>query len=56
MDIFETKSEIIAELELAWPEQKIGIAIGEQDREQAIESGWRIYTMIEAIENTSLLF
>jgi hypothetical protein len=41
---------IIAELELAWPESKVGVAIGEEDKAVAEKAGWEIWSMIDAID------
>ena len=41
---------ILAELELAWPGSKVGVAISEEDKKVAIKTGWEIWSMIDAID------
>ncbi len=45
--------EVVAELELGWPRVKVGIAIAEQDREAAIAQGWKVWAMVDALDNIS---
>ena len=48
-DVWNEKSEIVANLELAWPKEKTGVAVSEEDRVAAIRAGWRVYSMMEAL-------
>ncbi len=41
---------IVAELEVAWPARKIGVAIDAKDIKAARERGWQVWSMIEALE------
>jgi hypothetical protein len=40
--------EVVCELELAWPDQKLGIAIGQDDIASARSVGWKVLTVGEA--------
>ncbi|MBL3600973.1 MAG: hypothetical protein JMN25_14100 [gamma proteobacterium endosymbiont of Lamellibrachia anaximandri] len=42
---------VVAELELAWPPKKIGVAISEDDKLYAEKHGWEVWIMVEALEN-----
>ena len=41
---------VVAELELAWPGRRLGVAIADQDVIAAQKKGWRVCSMIEALE------
>jgi hypothetical protein len=41
---------IVAQLELAWPKRKAGVAISEADLHVARDQGWRAWSMLEALE------
>lgn len=45
----ETKA-VVAELEIAWPREKFGVAIATNDIEAARRAGWTALTMKEALE------
>lgn len=47
----DASAEIIAEFELAWPNQKICVAISDANLEIARKYGWKAYSMIDALEN-----
>jgi len=50
---FEIQSlshEIVAELELAWPSIRVGVAINEVDIENGTNEGWEVWEMAEALE------
>ncbi|BCO31187.1 HNH endonuclease [Thiohalobacter sp. COW1] len=51
LDVQDSSYAVVANLELAWPETRIGIAISEEDREAARKAGWSVWTMIEALQN-----
>lgn len=50
VDVQDASHAVVAELELAWPETRVGIAISEQDRDAACKAGWRVWSMIEAVQ------
>jgi hypothetical protein len=41
---------IVTELEIAWPQRKVGVAIDQEAMEIACRHGWQAWSMIEAIE------
>ena len=45
-----TGKDVVAELEIAWPHKKRGIAIAQQDLEQARAVGWKVLTVGEALK------
>lgn len=47
----DASAQIIAEFELAWPNQKICVAISDANLEIARKYGWKAYSMIDALEN-----
>ena len=51
-ELANESGEVIAELELAWIEKKIGYMTQEQlgDREKAEHAGWKIFTSTDEIE------
>jgi hypothetical protein len=48
-EIVNKKQEIVAELELAWPLKKIGIAIDKPEAIAATKLGWKVYSMRNAL-------
>ncbi|CUB04180.1 HNH endonuclease [Marinomonas fungiae] len=40
---------VIAELELAWPLKKVGVAVDKEDAVQATKFGWKVYSMRHAL-------
>jgi hypothetical protein len=48
-EIKDTNQKIIAELGLAWPVKKIGIAIEKESAIVANENGWHVYSMRDAL-------
>lgn len=38
-------------LELAWPRQRLSIAINERDRMHAERLGWKVFSVHEALDN-----
>jgi hypothetical protein len=48
-EIQNDKSEVIAELELAWASQKIGVAVSKDDATKAKTQGWKVYSMRNAL-------
>jgi hypothetical protein len=47
----DAEGVVVANLDLAWPQQRVGLAISDEDRVAAQKSGWRIWRMREALEN-----
>ncbi|MBK1724259.1 HNH endonuclease [Thiocystis violacea] len=41
---------VVAQLELAWPLKKIGVAIADKDLDVARQQGWQAWSMIDALE------
>ncbi|WP_146108672.1 HNH endonuclease [Chromatium okenii] len=41
---------VVAQLELAWPSTKFGVAISVNDLEIARSNGWKAFSMMEALE------
>lgn len=50
-DVQDAKGAVVASLDLAWPQQRVGLAISDEDRAAAQKSGWRIWRINEALEN-----
>lgn len=48
-ELADRDGAVIAELEIAWPDRKKGIAIGSNDIESARRSGWHVASVGEAI-------
>ncbi len=48
-EIENNKQEVVAELELAWPLKKVGIAIDKPEAIVATKQGWKVYSMRLAI-------
>lgn len=40
---------VVAELELAWPLKKVGVAVDKEDAVQATKLGWIVYSMRHAL-------
>ena len=50
-EINDATQGLVAELELAWPGRRMGVAISDQDVIAANKKGWRVWSMIEALEH-----
>jgi hypothetical protein len=48
-EISNEKQEVVAELELAWPLKKVGIAIDKPEAIAATKLGWKVYSMRHAL-------
>ena len=48
-EIENNKQEVVAELELAWPLKKVGVAIDKPEAIAATKQGWKVYSMRLAI-------
>ncbi len=54
-EVQNSKSEVVAELELAWPLKKIGVAINKSEAVAATKEGWKVYSMRHAISQIEQL-
>tara|TARA_Y100001973_G_C5183644_1_gene326437 strand:- start:137 stop:1279 length:1143 start_codon:yes stop_codon:yes gene_type:complete len=54
-EIQNENNEVIAELELAWPLRKIGVAVSKDDAKAAYKLGWKVYSMRLAIRDIEQL-
>ena len=54
-EIENNKQEVVAELELAWPLKKIGIAIDKPEAIAARKQGWKVYSMRHALSQIEAL-
>ena len=54
-EIQNENKEVIAELELAWPLKKIGVAVSKDDAKAAYRLGWKVYSMRLAIKEIEQL-
>ncbi|TPH18640.1 HNH endonuclease [Litorilituus lipolyticus] len=54
-EIKTNKQEVVAELELAWPLKKVGIAIDKPEAIAATKQGWKVYSMRHALSQIDLL-
>ena len=48
-EIQNNKNEVIAELELAWPLKKVGVAVDKTSAKAATTAGWKVYSMRHAL-------
>lgn len=48
-DVQNAAKAVVANLEIAWPREKIGVAISAADQDAARKAGWKVYSMIEAL-------
>ena len=51
LDVQDGSHAVVASLELAWPNSRVGVAISDKDNEAARKAGWRVWTMIEALQH-----
>lgn len=54
-EIQNEKNEVVAELELAWPIKKVGIAIDKPEAIAATKLGWKVYSMRHALSQIDQL-
>jgi hypothetical protein len=54
-DVQDRSQAVVANLELAWPRAKRGVAISDEDREAAGAQGWKVWTMFEALDKVDKL-
>lgn len=50
-DVQDAAKAVVANLEIAWPRDKTGVAISTADQDAARKAGWKVHGMIEALEN-----
>jgi hypothetical protein len=48
-EIQSEKQEVVAELELAWPLKKVGVAVDKTSAIAATSAGWKVYSMRHAL-------
>lgn len=53
LDIQDSSGAVVAYLDLAWPKDKVGIAIAAEDRASASAQGWTVYSPIEGLDEES---
>jgi len=51
LDIQDAKSAVVANLEIAWPKARVGVAISDEDRAAAEAAGWRVWQMMGALQD-----
>jgi len=51
LDIQRSDAEIVATMELAWPRQRVAVAISQQDIAAAAAVGWEVWSMSEVMED-----
>ena len=49
LDLTDDRGEVNGMLELAWRQQKVGIAIDDSDRQFAISQGWKVFRVHDAL-------
>ena len=54
-EVQNDNNEVVAELELAWPLKKIGVAVSKDDAKAAYRLGWKVYSMRLAIKEIEQL-
>lgn len=54
-DITDQHGKVIANLEVAWPRSRVGIAIADQDRNAAQALGWQVWGMVEVMDDIDKL-
>ena len=54
-EIENNKQEVVAELELAWPLKKVGVAIDKPEAIAATKQGWKVYSMHHALNQIEQL-
>lgn len=54
-DVQDQKGKVVAELELAWPHQKVGVAVDKEDAVAATKCGWKVYSMRHALSKVNEL-
>ena len=49
-ELKDSGEQVVAQLELAWPLSKIGVAISSNDLDAARKCGWKAWSMLDALE------
>ena len=52
-ELQDERGRVVAELELAWPLRKVGIAVDKADAVAATKLGWKVYSMRHALSQIS---
>ncbi|MEQ6916032.1 hypothetical protein [Halomonas aquatica] len=55
LDVQDERKAIVANLELAWPERRVGVAIGPDDANQARVQGWRVFSVSQCLDSPQKL-
>jgi hypothetical protein len=50
-EITDDKGRVIAEVELAWPDNKFAVAVDSKQKEQIVQVGWNAQTISEALKS-----
>lgn len=53
VDVLDASGAVVANLEIAWPERRVGVAIQEEDIEAGNKAGWRVWSMIDALQDSA---
>ncbi len=51
LDVQDGRNAVVANLEVAWPRAKVGVAVTDEDRHAAETAGWRVWEMIAALQD-----
>lgn len=51
LDVQDRKGAVVANLEVAWPKAKVGVAISDEDRVAAQAAGWHVWQMMDALQD-----
>ena len=51
LDVQNAKSAVVANLEIAWPRARVGVAITDEDRVAATAAGWHVWQMMDALQD-----
>jgi hypothetical protein len=54
-ELQDERGRVVAELELAWPIKKVGIAVDKDDAVAATKLGWKVYSMRHALSQVDEL-
>lgn len=53
--VADRHKNVVANLEVAWPRSRVGIAIADQDRNAAQALGWQVWGMVEVMDDIDKL-
>lgn len=54
-ELQDEQGRVVAELELAWPIRKVGVAVDKDDAVAATKLGWKVYSMRHALSQINEL-